>query len=248
MQVVNFLICLCNNISMDSRTKIRLYFLAELLVWIVVIALATGGIRYAHMKKQSEYKAYRIFMEDVDGLIEGSPVRMLGTQIGYIKTVKIVRGMVYVKFLITDKTVALPKGVIATVEFNGMAGSKSLELYPPDEFSKAENNLVSIKKTNRLSNALGLLDNMVSKFMSIIVRCQVFAESVGMFDPKPPISEKPINKFKAMNDMLDKYSSDMDNYKIQKENLKKKLDYTKRTSKPIILNMVEEDNDDIKPE
>ena len=226
---------------MNSRTKIRLYMLAEITLWVIVIALSIGFIRYNHAKKQNEFKAYQIFMEDVDGLIEGSPVRMLGTQIGYIKTVKIVRGNVYVKFLLTDKKVQLPKGVIATVEFNGMAGSKSLELYPPDELSKAEGNMISIKKTNRLSNALGLLDNMFSKFMSIIVRCQVFAGSVGIFDQ--PVDKKPQSARRAIKDFnnkLDQSIINMEDYKVRKEDFKQKIDYTKRLSKPIKFNVVEE--------
>ena len=215
--------------------------LAEITLWVVIIALSVGLVRYSHIKKQSEFKAYQIFMEDVDGLIEGSPVRMLGTQIGYIKTVKIVRGNVYVKFLLTDKKVQLPKGVIATVEFNGMAGSKSLELYPPDELSKAEGNMISIKKTNRLSNALGLLDNMFSKFMSIIVRCQVFADSVGIFDQ--PVDKKPQSARRAIKDFnnkLDQSIINMEDYKVRKEDFKQKIDYTKRLSKPIKFNVVEE--------
>lgn len=226
---------------MNSRTKIRLYMLVEITLWVIVIALSVGLIRYNHSKKQNEFKAYQIFMEDVDGLIEGSPVRMLGTQIGYIKTVKIVQGHVYVKFLLTDKKVQLPKGVVATVEFNGMAGSKSLELYPPTELSKAEGNMISIKKTNRLSNALGLLDNMFSKFMSIIVRCQVFADSVGIFDhPANKKVQDPKRTIQDFNDKLDRSIINMEDYKVRKEDFKQKIDYTKRLSKPIKLNVVEE--------
>ena len=170
--------CLCNNEGMNSREKIRLYFALEVMIWLLVILLSVGAIRFYSIKKQNELKTYQIFMQDIDGLIEGSPVRMMGVPIGYIKTINIVQDHVYVKFVLTNKSILLPKGVIATVEFNGMAGSKSLELYPPDDVSKAEGNLISIKRTNRLGNALGLLDDMFAKLGAILVRCAVFSDFI----------------------------------------------------------------------
>lgn len=168
---------------MNSREKMRLYFLIELLVWLFVIIACVGFFRYKNIKKYQEYKTYQVFMQDVDGLIVGSPVRMMGVPIGYISTVKIVQDHVYVKFVITENDFLIPKGVIATVEFNGMGGSKSLELYPPDEVSKAAGNLIEIKQTNRLGAALGLLNDMFDKIGSIMVRCQIFSEGVEKIMP-----------------------------------------------------------------
>ncbi len=175
--------CLCNNICMNSKEKIRLYFLIELLVWLFIIVACVGFFRYKKIQKYREYKTYQVFMQDVDGLIVGSPVRMMGVPIGYINNIKIVQDYVYVKFVITEKEFSIPKGVIATVEFNGMGGSKSLELYPPDSVSKASGNLIAIKQTNRLGAALGLLNDMFEKLGSIMVRCQIFSEDVEKIMP-----------------------------------------------------------------
>lgn len=175
--------CLCNNICMNSKEKIRLYFLIELLVWLFIIVACVGFFRYKKIQKYREYKTYQVFMQDVDGLIVGSPVRMMGVPIGYINNIKIVQDYVYVKFVITEKDFYIPKGVIATVEFNGMGGSKSLELYPPDEVSKVSGNLIAIKQTNRLGAALGLLNDMFDKLGSIMVRCQIFGEDLEKIMP-----------------------------------------------------------------
>ena len=72
-------------------------------------------------------------MPDVDGLIVGSPVRAMGIEVGHVTKIKPVKDEVFIKFIITDKDVKLPQGTVVTVEFRGMAGSKSLELYLPDE-------------------------------------------------------------------------------------------------------------------
>lgn len=169
---------------MNSKTKIRLFYAIEILVWLIVIVLCVGAFKVSQVRKHSEYKTYRIFLQDVDGLIEGSSVRMMGVPIGYVKSINIVNDNVYVRFLITDKSVTLPQGVIATVEFNGMAGSKSLELYPPNSESKALGKMVTIKKTNRLGAALGLFDDMFAKLDSIIVRCSHFSSEVEHIFPK----------------------------------------------------------------
>ena len=175
--------CLCNNVCMGSRGKIRIYFLFELLVWLLVIIVGVSVIGYHKIKEQQELKSYQVFLQDVDGLIVGSPVRMMGVPIGYITVIKVVQDHIYVKFVITEKSFSLPKGIIATVEFNGMGGSKSLELYPPDEVSKASGNLIAIKPTNRLGAAIGLLDDMFEKLGSIMVRCEVFNEGLAQIMP-----------------------------------------------------------------
>ncbi len=169
---------------MNNKSKIHIFFFIEILVWVLVIVLFVGLIRFKHEKHLEQFRTYRIFMQDVDGLIEGSSVRMMGVPIGYIKTINIVQDQIYVKFIITDKNVTLPPGVMATVEFNGMAGSKSLELYSPDEASKASGKLILVTKTNRLGAAIGLFDDMFAKLDSIIVRCNHFSSGLSEIMPK----------------------------------------------------------------
>jgi ABC-type transporter Mla subunit MlaD len=205
---------------MNSKTKIRLFFALEVVVWLLIIVLAVGTLRYFHSKKQNEFRTYRIFMQDVDGLIEGSSVRMMGVPIGYVKSINIVQDEVYVKFLITNKDITLPQGVIATVEFNGMAGSKSLEIYPPDRVSKASGKLVTIKKTNRLGAALGLFDDMFAKFDSILVRCNHFSDRMSQIFPKsnPTVENKDVvkdaeNSVGLLNNLIEKYDMQRIKYK-----------------------------------
>ena len=93
-------------------------------------------------------------MPDVDGLVVGSPVKFMGVQVGYIEKIRVVREDVYVKIVITDKGVTLPKGSVATVEFNGMGGSKSLEVYPPSQESLAINKLIVVQPPTRLNDAM----------------------------------------------------------------------------------------------
>ena len=63
---------------MKKFDNIRIYAWIEFVIWLVIVAILVFGIRYHHYQAQKQYKNYQIFMEDVDGLIVGSPVKFLG--------------------------------------------------------------------------------------------------------------------------------------------------------------------------
>lgn len=88
---------------MKKFDNMRVYAWIEFVIWLIIVAIAVLGIRYHHYKSQQQYKSYQIFMEDVDGLIVGSPVKFLGVQIGYVKKIQIVSSSIYIKFVITQK-------------------------------------------------------------------------------------------------------------------------------------------------
>ena len=144
-------------------------------------------------------------MNDVDGLIVGSPVRMMGIEVGHITKIKPTNEEIYVKFIITDKTVLIPQGTVATVEFNGMAGSKSLELYLPDKNTYIDKNIpiLTVNPPKRLHDAAGLLNDMFEKLGSIIYTSSSFSKKLKYIDI-PYEGEQDINKFlKYADDMLE---------------------------------------------
>ncbi len=126
-------------------------WLTEFLVWVLVLfgALFVGAYFYSvHIKKNYTYYA---FFNDVDGLIKGSPVKMLGYQIGYVSDISLVNNDdVFVTFVITEKDITMPDSMVATVEFTGMGGSKSLELTPAD--SKSKKNIISVTQPKRVQD------------------------------------------------------------------------------------------------
>ena len=126
-------------------------WLTEFLVWVLVLfgALFVGAYLYSvHIKKNYTYYA---FFNDVDGLIKGSPVKMLGYQIGYVSNISLINNDdVFVTFVITEKDITMPDSMVATVEFTGMGGSKSLELTPAD--SKSKKNIISVTQPRRVQD------------------------------------------------------------------------------------------------
>ncbi len=169
----------------------------ELLVWLVIILIIVSISTVLYVKKQQNDNDYTIFMNDVDGLIVGSPVRMMGIEVGHITKIKPTNEEVYIKFIITDDTVILPQGTVATVEFSGMAGSKSLELYLPDKDTYIDKNvpLLTVNPPKRLHDAAGLLNDMFDKLASIIYTTSSFGEKIKFIEEIPVENQQDVNNF-----------------------------------------------------
>ena len=207
---------------MNIKDKFKLLQWAEAIIWIIVISLVIFGVRYHNYKAKKELKTYQIFLQDVDGLIVGSPVRMMGVSIGYIEKVKIIGDTVYVKFVLNDKNAYIPRGSIATVEFNGLGGSKSLEIYPPTEQSLASNKLIVSKRPMRLNDSIGLIDDMFDKLTSMIIRGSRFATEMSTFMPKKGTKKKKKNEqdIKEINTLIDNLQQNRQEFKTKLKELK----------------------------
>ena len=153
----------------------------ELLLWLSVIAFFVSASSFGFwVKEANDENDYQLFLQDVDGLIVGSPVRMMGVEVGYVTKIKPIKDEVYVNFIITNKNVSIPQGTAVTVEFTGLAGSKSLELYLPNNISSVDKSLPMIieQPPKRLHDSLSLLNNMFKKLGSIIYTTSKFGSKL----------------------------------------------------------------------
>lgn len=172
--------------SKEKKEKNTIYIThsGELLFWLVVILIVTAFSTFHYINKVKSDNNYNIYLPDVDGLIVGSPVRMMGIEVGHITKIKPTNEEVYVKFIIPDKSIEIPQGTVATVEFSGMAGSKSLELYLPDKqtFINKDVPIIAVNPPKRLHDAMGLLNDMFDKFNAIIYTSSSFGQKVKQID------------------------------------------------------------------
>lgn len=141
-------------------------------------------------------------MEDVDGLIVGSPVRFLGVQVGYVKKIQLLSNDVYIKFTVTQKDLLLPQGSIATIEGSGLGGSKSLEIYPPDKNSPTDK-IIASKDPTRLSKVMGLFDNIFKALDSIITTLNYASNEFEITSEGkvPQNIVTPVEQNKALDDL-----------------------------------------------
>ena len=187
---------------MGKRLDIYKILLVEAVIWFSILCVVVFSIRAYNIKNHKAEKQYQIFISDVDGLIVGSPVKYMGVQVGYVSYIKLLANEVYVKFLITNKDVSLPKGVVANVEFNGMGGTKSLELYPPTPQDLKTEKIINIKETFRLAHSIDLLDNMFAKLALIGGKFNYFMKQV-----QPYVAPDQYDNYTEFNDNLQELST-----------------------------------------
>lgn len=205
---------------MKKLDEIHIYAWVEFAIWLLIIALCVFGIRYHHHKSLKQYKSYQIFMNDVDGLIVGSPVRFLGIQIGHVTKIQIVSSDVYsdiyVKFIITQKDLTLPTGAIATVEGSGLGGSKSLEIYPPK--GGKQDKIIVAKDSTRLNKIMSLFNTIFKDIEEIFTNLAHTGKELSKM-PKENIRKnvvtpaQRIDEIKILNNKLDKYIKDEKQFK-----------------------------------
>ena len=201
-----------------ERDTIYLTHSSELLIWLIAVLVIVSISTAIFFKQTKEDNDYNIFMPDVDGLIVGSPVRMMGIEVGHVTSIKPTNEEVFVKFLITDKNVTIPQGTKATVEFSGMAGSKSLELYLPDKSTYVDKTtpILTVNPPKRLHDAAGLLNEMFDKLASIIYTSSSFGGKIKFINIKTD-SDANVEHFLDYADNL------VDDANKKAEGLKKKL-------------------------
>lgn len=130
----------------------RLVWFEELILWLFVIIALIMGFTFSFAKANQKNHSYYMFFKDVDGLSKGSPVRFMGFRIGYVRDVKVFDESIFVSFLVTEKNVYIPEGSTASVEFYGLGGSKSLEIYPPNSNKNKTGEIIITKNPFRVSD------------------------------------------------------------------------------------------------
>ncbi len=133
-----------------KKKQILAYFV-EFLIWFIIIIFILVLSIFIYNFKIQKNTQYYIFMKDVDGLTVGSPVKFMGKQVGYINNLSVIDSNVYVTFLVNNG-IKLPPNSSITVEFYGIAGSKSLEIMPPNTKPQNSCKMFEIKRNYRIYN------------------------------------------------------------------------------------------------
>lgn len=202
--------------GIDNKIKYKkLARFIELSIWFLLLVFVLG-IGYFAKQNYNQHKTYQIFLQDVDGIIKGSPVRMMGIHIGYVRKVKIINDMVFVDFIINQDGIEIPKGSKVTVEFTGLGGSKSIEIYTPKDKVPKGSQTFEVQQPRRLGAALSLLDSMLEKISAIMFQCTSFTDSINraFSQAETPKSNKPMSE--VLNDTdswLDETQKKMDKNK-----------------------------------
>ncbi len=203
--------------------KRHLFWIVELFIWLLILILVSGGIMLVKYNYKKQFNTYQIFLPDVDGMINGSPVKLLGIQVGYVNQIDIVGEDVYVKFVITNPKIKIPYGTIATVEFSGLGGSKSLELYPPTSKSGHSEKFLIPQRPKRIHDSLGLLNNMFDKVIGLTYDVSHFMDQVGLI--KKHGTKNLDAETQSVNELLNNSNKWLDDAQSKSDKLNGKLNH-----------------------
>lgn len=149
--------------------------IAELILFILLLAvLAFLGVKiFKHTFDIGQ--TYHVEFKDIDSIVVGSPVRILGVDIGHVTKIQSASDKIYIDFVVTNDKVKLPQGTKATIEFFGIAGSRSIELTPPAKNSK-EKGLI-VREPIRIGDAFGIMEEFLKATMVSIAGIYQFAKN-----------------------------------------------------------------------
>lgn len=199
----------------------KLVWFTEIFIWIIVFLAIIFGFTYSFATAKLKNHSYYMFFKDVDGLAKGSPVRMMGYHIGHIQDVKVFQENIFVSFIVTKENVYIPSGAYARVEFYGLGGSKSLEIFPPKERLNDKEVIIS-KSPYRVADYYEQGQRINSLLETMMISTGMMLDDfVGSGITVPMIKESA----KHVNNMIQSFIDDdsgimkkINNYSSEKEN------------------------------
>lgn len=190
----------------------RVIWIIELLLWIAVLAAISLTIVYLKSVDAQKHNSYYIFFHDVDGLLEGSPVRLMGMQIGYVQGIKVFENNVFVSFLVTHQNVKIPEHSTATVEFYGLGGSKSLEINPQTA-DDSDREFIVVKEPYRIQEFYDVQNDIAKLIVNMANNFAVVVRENEIYKTQDII--KISNKLSEANSISTKLIETLENIKIK---------------------------------
>ena len=172
--------------------------IAELVLFIALLSIL-GLLGTKILKHTLDIgTTYHVAFHDIDSIVIGSPVRILGVDIGHVTKIQTGYDKIYVDFVVTNENVKLPQGTRATIEFFGIAGSRSIELTPPEKGSEEKG--IVVRDPIRIGDAFGIMEEFLRATMASIAGVYQFAKNRTQNDA----SKDTANMLNATNQADDK--------------------------------------------
>lgn len=152
----------------------------EIFIFLILISILTFyGIK-AFKHTFDIGTTYHIVFKDIDSIVIGSPVRVLGVDVGHVTKIQNATDEIYVDFVINDNNIKLPDGTKASIEFFGIAGSRSIELTPPNSSTEADGLVVS--EPIRIGDAFDIMQEFMEATMTTLSGLSDFAKNRSQED------------------------------------------------------------------
>lgn len=149
--------------------------IAELILFVALLSIL-GLLGTKILKHTLDIgTTYHVAFHDIDSVVIGSPVRILGVDIGHVTKIQTGYDKIYIDFVVTNEKVKLPPGTHATIEFFGIAGSRSIELTPPKKGSTEQG--IIVRDPIRIGDAFSIMEEFLRATMASIAGVYQFAKN-----------------------------------------------------------------------
>jgi len=170
---------------------------------ILILILAIFGIKL--FKNTFDIgKTYTVSFQDINGIEVGSPVRILGVDIGHVTKIDNDFDTIDIDFVISNPKVKIPDGTKATIASFGIAGSRSLELTPPtgNTYTKG----IVIEEPYRLGDAFEIMEKFMEAAMASVSGLYEFAKGKSQNDVSD-ITNKFLITTNSADDKVEAFTS-----------------------------------------
>ncbi len=117
---------------MTEKASFRGVF-TDIMLWLVLGTLMGVAVYYAVVNLPQQHRqVLTLTFRDANEMTRGANVRMMGVDIGYVDDIWVQEDEVDVVIRTMPDAPKIPPGSLATIQFTGLVGSKSIEIIPAD--------------------------------------------------------------------------------------------------------------------
>lgn len=189
--------------------------IVEILILICIIGAIVFGLSMFNHYKFEKPNSYNILFKDIDSIVKGSPVRFMGMNVGHVVKLKRKDKYIICRIRITKENVKLPDMTRAKVAFNGLGGSKSIELLPPTTNDPEIKGIVAVESM-RINDLAGMVKDLVD----VAVIINDFVQAID------PVMVSVTMKEFSNPEIINRVDSDMERIIKLQNGVNKKTDET----------------------
>lgn len=174
----------------NQKVSLDRAIISDFALWFfLAFLLAYGVYLFAIAIPAKRGQTIILHFRDANEISKGSPVRMMGTEIGFVDDVHIRRDHVDIKVQTNPGTLRIPSGSTFTILFTGLAGAKSIEVdlpKTPQPVGK-DGPLYLVEEPIRMKDTL-------NASIDVIQALQKGAENIAdFFGKRKPVEELQFN-------------------------------------------------------
>jgi ABC-type transporter Mla subunit MlaD len=181
--------------SINQKVPLDKAIISDLLLWALMAALLLYGLYMVAIVLPAK-RGQTIHLEflNANEISRGAPVRLMGTDIGFVDNIRIERDHVDVTIQTKPDAIRIPSGSVFTILFTGLGGAKSIEVSLPGTPEPE----VDGKPVYRVKEPISMRDTLNASLDSVQA-LQKGSENISdFFGKRKPVEELQFNIREAL--------------------------------------------------